>query len=128
LQAAQVKEQVTVVAWLDQWTDSLQISQDGFEHGRRADRVGLQDHGVGTQRHDFAQGQACAHARRFGFRRAQLDDFALAWRAAEDERSAIPSGMPQHFDPQWQLRNPNASNPYVGPQPTPHPSIIERVF
>ena len=128
LQAAQVEKEIAVFAWLDRRTDELQLGQDGFEHRRRPHRVWLQDDGVRAQRHDLAQQQPRPHAGGLGLGRAQLDDLAFARRAAEHQRATIPGGVAQHLNPQRQLRDPDAGDPYVGPGVAAHGYIIELTF
>ena len=120
MQAAEIYKQIAIFAWLDRGADALQIGQDRFEHGCRAHRIRLQDDSLGTQRHDFAEWQTSSHAGSLGFRRAQLDDFALARCAAQHQRPAIPGRMAQYFDAKLQLCDPDASDPHVGPRLTAH--------
>jgi hypothetical protein len=87
----------------------------------------LQDDRVGTQRDDLTQGQTRPHARRFGLRRTQLDDFAFARRAAEHQRPAVPGGMAQYFNAQRQLRDPHTRHPHIWPGLS-HFAIIEHAF
>jgi hypothetical protein len=126
LQAAQVEEQRAVVGRLDDRADVLQRGQERLEHRRAAHRVGLQDDGIRAEWHDLAQRQTRLDAHRLGLGRAQLDDFALARRAAQDERPAIPGRVAQDFDAQRELGDPDAGD--ANGRPGAHCSSIERVF
>ncbi len=128
-QAAQVQEHGPVGAQLDGRADPLQLGDDLVEHARDAHRIGLEDDRLGAERDDLAEQQAGPDAGCLSLGRAQVDHFALARRAAEDERQAVPGGVAEHLDPQRQVRQPDAGDADVWPGVSGHAALsLERLF
>jgi 2-haloacid dehalogenase len=126
LQPTQIEEEITVIGRFDGRAHLLKVCENGFKNRRGAHRVRLEDHRVRTQRDDFAQRQARADASRLGFRGAQLNHLALARRATENQRAAIPLRVAQDLHPQWELGDPDASDANIWPGG--HAVIIEHTF